>query len=89
MSSLFLMRPPIFSEALGFSLLSLYVHPALSYNPYLACSQMTCPIYVDFGLTVLAFSFCSPYPTNKIFKEDTLILSSFLSFTFDGRPIKF
>ena len=27
-SSLFVMRPPIFSEALGFSLLSLYVNPA-------------------------------------------------------------
>ena len=28
-SSVFVMRPPIFSEALGFSLLSLYLNPAL------------------------------------------------------------
>ena len=89
-SSLFVMKPPIFSEALGFSLLSLYVNPALCLQTiFIACPQMTCPVYVGFGLTVLASSFCSPHPTNKIFKEDTLILSSFLSFNFDGRPIKF
>ena len=84
------MKLPIFSKALGFSLLSLYVNPALyAYNPYLACPHVTCPIYVGFRPTVLASSFCSLLPTNKILKETSLDLKSFLRFSLDGRPIKF
>ena len=58
------MRFSIFSDALGFSLLSLYVNPVLqyAYNPYLACPHVTSPIYVNFRPTVLASSFCSPNP---------------------------
>ena len=58
-------------------------------NPYLACPHVTCPIYEGFRPTVLAPSFCSPHPTNKIFNKTSLDLSSFLGFNFDGRRIKF
>ena len=48
-SSLFVMGPPIFSEALGFSLLSLYVSPALCLQPIFSLSTCDiCPIYVGF-----------------------------------------
>ena len=54
---------PIFSEVLGFSLLTLYVNAALGFRP-----------------TVLAFSFCSPHPTNKILKKTSLDLKLFPGF---------
>ena len=50
---------------------------------------MTCPIDVGFRPTVLASSFCSLHPANKILKETSLDLSFFLDFSLDGRPIKF
>ena len=87
------MKLPIFSKALGFSLLSLYVNPALCLQFILACPHVTCPIDVGFRPTVLASSFCSLHPTNKILKETSLdlrsFLRSFLGFSLDGRPIKF
>ena len=89
-SSLFVIRPPIFSKALGFSLLSLYVNLALSLQPLFSLSTCDiCPIYVGFKPTVLASSFCFSHLTNKILKKTSLDLSSFLGFNFDGRPIKF
>ena len=81
---------PHFLQALGFILLSLYVNPPLSLRSIFSLSTCDiCPINVGFRLTVLAFSFCSPHPTNKILKKTSLDLSSFLGFNFDGRPIKF
>ena len=78
MFSLFVMSSPIFYEALGFSLLSLYVNPALCLQPIFSLSTCdTCPVYMGFRPTVLAFSFCSPHPTNKILKKTCLDLSSF------------
>ena len=38
---------------------------AFSYNPCLACPHVTCPTYVGSKPTVLASSFCSPYPQTK------------------------
>ena len=70
---------PIFSEALGFSLHSLYVNPALCLQPIFSLSTCdTCPIYVGFRPTVLASSFCSPHPTNKL--EDISGFKLFLGF---------
>ena len=89
-SSLFVMRPPIFCEALGFIQLSLHVNPALCLQPIFSLSTRDiCLIYVGFRPTVLASSFCSSHPRNKILKKTFLDLSSFLGFNFDGRPIKF
>ena len=59
---------------------------SLACTPYLACPHVTCPIYVGFRPTVLAFSFCSPRSTNKILKKTSLGICSFLGFNFDGRP---
>ena len=68
--SLFLMKTPIFSEALGFSLLNLFVSLALCLQPIFCLSTFDiCPIYVGFRPTVLASSFCYPYPTNKILRR--------------------
>ena len=61
-SSLFVIRPLIFSDALGFSLLGLYVDPVLY---AFSRPHVTCPIYVGFRPTVLASSFCSPTPPTK------------------------
>ena len=58
-------------------------------------SLSTCDIpvsnlaYVGFKPTILAFSFCSLHPTNKILKKTSMDLCSFLGFNSDGRPIKF
>ena len=61
---------PIFSEALGLSLLSLYVNPTLYLRSIFSLSCDIFPIYVGFKPTVLACSFCSPPPHKQIFKED-------------------
>ena len=86
-TSLFVMRLPILFELPGFSLLSLYVSPALCLRSILACPHVTCPIYVGFRPTVLAFSFCSPYLTNQILKKTSRDLSSFLGFNFHGSDV--
>ena len=81
---------PIFSEALGFSLLSLYVNPALCLQSiFNLSSHVLTSIYVGFRPTVVASSVCFPHPTNKISNKTSLDLSSFLGFNFNGKPIKF
>ena len=88
-SSLFVMKPPIFSEALGFSLLSLNVNPALCLQSIFNLSTNDMSNLCGLRTPVLASSFCSPTPKTKFLKKTSLILSSFLGFNFDGRPIKF
>ena len=78
---------PHFLQALGFSLLSLYVNPALYLQSIFSLS--TCAMSNLCGLWTHGSCFCSPHPTNKILKKTSLDLRSFLGFNFDGRPIKF
>ena len=81
-SSLFVMRPPIFSEALGFSLLSLYVNPALCLRSIFSLS--TCDMSNLCGLqthsSCLQFLFPSPNKLN--FKEDISGFKLFPGFLF-------
>ena len=84
------MTPPTFFEALGFSLLSLCVNPALCLQSIFSLSTCgnLCPIYVGFRPTVFASNFCSPHPTNKTLKK-SLDFSSFLGFNFDNKSMEF
>ena len=69
-SLLFVMSPTIFSEALGFSLLSLHVNPALRLQSIF--SLPTCDIPNLCGLRThgSCFYFLFPLPQKQNFKED-------------------
>ena len=88
-SWLFAMRPPIFSEALGFSLLSLYVNPALCLQSIFSLSICAMSNLCGLWTSGSCFLFLFRPPTNKILKKTSLDLSFFLGFNFDGRSIKF
>ena len=88
-SSLFVMRSPIFSETLGFRLLTLYVNPALCLQSMFSLSTSDVSNLCGLQTHGSCFHILFPHPTNKILKKTSLDLSSFLDFNFDGRPIEF
>ena len=78
---------PIFSEALGFSLLILYVNRDLCLQSIFSLSIYDMSNLGGRQTHGSCFWFLFPHPTNKILKKTSVDLSSFLGFNFDGRPI--
>ena len=78
---------PIFSEALGFSLLILYVNRDLCLQSIFSLSIYDMSNLGGLQTHGSCFWFLFPHPANKMLKKTSLDLSSFLGFNFDGRPI--
>ena len=88
-SSFFLMRSPIFTDVLGFSLLSLYVNPAPCRQFIFSLSTSDMSSLCGVQTHGSCFYFLFPLPQKQNFKENISEFKLFPGFNFDGRLIKF